>query len=316
MRIAVVGAGAIGTWLGAALSHAGHDVALIARGAHLEALRREGARVTGETEFVADPLATDDPGAIGTVDAVLLTVKAHDQLAVAPLVARLLGPHTAIVAAQNGIPWWYFSDRHIEAVDPAGALSALLPRERALGMVVYMGATISAPGVVATRPEAGLVIGEPDGSDSPRLAAIAGALTDAGFPVRVSEDIRTELWTKLMGNVAFNQISLLTRAGLGTMAQDPGVRRVVATMMAETVEIARASGADPTISIEDRLAITARLGDHKPSTLQDLEAGKRLELDAIAAAVVELADLGGVEAPTVRTVTALADLQARRLGLR
>jgi 2-dehydropantoate 2-reductase len=204
----------------------------------------------------------------------------------------------------------------VQAVDPEGALSALLPRERAVGMVVYLGATLVKPGVVAVRPEAGLVVGEPSGENTPRLRAIAAALERAGFPVRVTADIRTELWTKLMGNVAFNQISLLTRAGLGTIALDPPVRRIVAAMMAETVEIARATGADPTISIEDRLAITERLGDHKPSTLQDLEAGKRLELDAIAAAVVELADVADIDAPTVRIVTALADLEARQLGLR
>ena len=311
MRIAVVGAGAIGTWLAAALSRAGHDVALISRRAGLD-----GVRVTGAEDYVAHPLVTGDAGSVGSVDAVILAVKAHDQLAAAPAVQAMLGPRTTIVAAQNGIPWWYFPDRVVEAVDPGGALSALLPRERALGMVVYLGASMVEPGVVAVRPEAGLVIGEPSGDDTPRLQAVAGALRDAGFPVRVTGDIRTELWTKLMGNVAFNQISLLTRAGLGTMALDPPVRRIVAAMMAETVEIARATGADPTISIEERLAITERLGDHKTSTLQDLEAGKRLELDAIAAAVVELADVAGLDAPTIRTVTALADLEARQLGLR
>jgi 2-dehydropantoate 2-reductase len=311
MRIAVVGAGAIGTWLAAALSRAGEDVALLSRTAGFDEVR-----VTGTEDYVARPQITADAASIGPVDTVILAVKAHDQLAAAPSVQALLGPETSIVAAQNGIPWWYFPDRPVQAVDPDGALSALLPRERAVGMVVYLGATLVKPGVVAVRPEAGLVVGEPSGENTPRLRAIAAALERAGFPVRVTADIRTELWTKLMGNVAFNQISLLTRAGLGTIALDPAVRRIVAAMMAETVEIARATGADPTISIEDRLAITERLGDHKPSTLQDLEAGKRLELDAIAAAVVELADVAGVDAPTVRIVTALADLEARQLGLR
>jgi 2-dehydropantoate 2-reductase len=311
MRIAVVGAGAIGTWLAAALSRAGEDVALLSRTAGFDEVR-----VTGTEEYVARPQITADAASIGPVDAVFLAVKAHDQLAAAPSVQAVLGPETSIIAPQNGIPWWYFPDRPVQAVDPEGALSALLPRERAVGMVVYLGATLVKQGVVAVRPEAGLVVGEPSGEDTPRLRAIVAALEGAGFPVRVTADIRTELWTKLMGNVAFNQISLLTRAGLGTIALDPAVRRIVAAMMAETVEIARATGADPTISIEDRLAITERLGDHKPSTLQDLEAGKRLELDAIAAAVVELADVAGVDAPTVRIVTALADLEARQLGLR
>jgi 2-dehydropantoate 2-reductase len=167
---------------------------------------------------------------------------------------------------------------------------------------------------VETRPEAGLVIGEPDGSTSPRLTAIADALEGAGFPVRRTPDIRTELWTKLMGNAAFNPISILTRAGLGTMASDPGVRAIAARVMQETVEVAGALGAAPAISIEDRLAITARLGDHKTSTLQDLEAGRRLELAAITGAVVELADLTGVAAPTLRTVHALAALLAATLA--
>jgi len=319
MRIAVVGAGAIGTWLGAALARAGHEVALIARGPHLEALRRDGVRVTGAEEYAVRPQATGDAAQVGEVDVVLLTVKAHDQPAAAPAVRALLGGETVVVAAQNGIPWWYFHGRgggRVEAVDPGGVVSAALPPERALGLVVYLGARLPRPGVVEVRPEAGLVIGEPDGSRSPRLVAVAGALEAAGFPVRVSDDIRTELWTKLMGNAAFNPISVLTRAGLGTMARDPAVRRVAAAIMAETVEVARATGADPTISIDERLAITERLGDHKTSTLQDLEAGKRLELDAIAAAVVELADAAGVAAPTLRTVTALADLLARRLDLR
>jgi 2-dehydropantoate 2-reductase len=325
MRIAIVGAGAIGTWIGAALARAGHDVALLARGAQLEALCRDGVRVVGAygDGYTVHPPTTGDPKEVAAVDAVVLAVKAHDQLAAAPTVRALLAPDGVIVGAQNGVPWWYFhalpgpyEGRRVEAVDPGGALSAVLPPVRAIGMVVYLGARIVAPGVVETRPEAGLVIGEPSGARTGRLQAVAGALADAGFPVRVTADIRTEIWTKLMGNVSFNPISLLTRAGLGTMASDPGVRTVIARLMAEAVEVARAVGADPSMPIEDRLAITERLGDHRTSTLQDLEAGKRLELDALTGAVVELADLSGVSAPTLRTIHALVDLEARTLGLR
>jgi 2-dehydropantoate 2-reductase len=323
MRIAIVGAGAIGTWLGAALARGGHDVALIARGPHLAAMRERGVEVRGPEAFVAHPHVTGDSREVGAVDAVIVAVKAHDQAAAGAAIQPLLGDGTAIAGAQNGIPWWYFhgvegpfAGRRVEAVDPGGAVSAVLDPARALGMVVYVGASVVAPGVVETRPEAGLVLGDPSGEASPRLLALAGALESAGFPVRITPDIRTELWTKLMGNAAFNQISVLTRGGLGTMARDPAVRAVVAAIMVEVVEIARATGADPTMSIDERLAITARLGDHRTSTLQDLEAGKRLELDAIGTAVVELADLTGVTAPTLRTVTALADLEARVLGLR
>ena len=318
MRIAVAGAGAIGTWLGAALARAGHDVALLARGAHLEAIRAAGAvRVRGSEEYDARPSLESG----GPVEAVFLTVKAHDQAGVD--LARLLGPDTAVVAAQNGIPWWYFhrlagpyEGRRVEAVDPGGSVSARIAPERALGMVVYMGASIPAPGTVTVRPEAGLVIGEPSGETTPRLTAVADALEEAGFPVRRSGDIRTELWTKLMGNSSFNPISMLTGAGLGTMAHHPGTRALVTAAMQEAVAIARAVGADPTISIPDRLAITERLGEHKTSTLQDLEAGKRVELDAVLAAPVELAHLTATPAPTLEALLALADLKARIAGVR
>ena len=317
MRIAVAGAGAIGTWLGAALSRAGHDVALLARGRHLEAMRAGGVRVRGAEEYDARPALA----AGGPVDVVFLTVKAHDQAGVD--LAPLLGPDTVVVAAQNGIPWWYFhrltgpyEGRRVEAVDPGGAVSAAVAPERALGLVVYMGASIPEPGTVAVRPEAGLVIGEPSGEATPRLEAVAAALEGAGFPVRRSADIRTELWTKLMGNASFNPISMLTGAGLGTMARHPGTRALVTAAMLEAVAVARALGADPTISIPDRLAITERLGEHKTSTLQDLEARKRVELDAVLAAPVELAHLTGTPAPTLEALLALADLKARVAGVR
>lgn len=324
MHVAVVGAGAIGTALGAALARAGNEVALVARGAHLEALRRDGVTLrTPEGTVAVRPFATADAREIGPVDAVLLTVKAHDLAAAGAAVGPLLGPDTPVVAGQNGIPWWYFhglagpwEGRRVEAVDPGGAVSAVLPPQRAIGMAVYFGGSIVAPGIVETRPEAGLVIGEPDGSMSPRMTAIADALEAAGFPVRRTPEIRTELWTKLMGNAAFNPISVLTGAGLGPMASDPGVRDVAARIMAEVVEIAGALGARPAISIAERLAITARLGDHPPSTLQDLRAGRRLELPAITGAVVEFAELTGVPAPTLRTVDALAALVSARAASR
>jgi 2-dehydropantoate 2-reductase len=310
MRIAVVGAGAIGSWLGGALARAGHDVTLLARGAHLEAIRVGGLRVVGGGEdYTVFPALVAD----GPVDAVVLATKAHDQLAAAPAVQSLLGPHTPVVAAQNGVPWWYFhpDPRRIEAVDPGGALSAAIAPERAIGLVAYLGAAITGPGVVEVRPEAGIDIGEPTGESTPRLQAVAGALREAGFEVREREDIRREIWTKLLGNASFNPISLITRAGLGTMALDPGVREVIARVMAEVMEVARALGAEPAISIEERLAITERLGDHKTSTLQDFEAGKPLELAALVDAVLELAAFAGVAVPTLRTVSALAALSAR-----
>jgi 2-dehydropantoate 2-reductase len=324
MRIGVVGAGAIGSWLGAALARAGHDTILVARGAHGSAMRGAGVSVTGSEDYMAHPVVVEDPVDAGApVDAVLLCVKAHDQLAAAPAVRALCGPQTPVVAAQNGIPWWYFhgvggplEGRRIEAVDPGGALSAAIAPARAIGLAVYLGASIVAPGVVATRPEAGLVIGEPDGSDSERCRAVAAALRSAGFPVRERRDIRVEVWTKLLGNASFNAISLLTRAPLGTIGRHDGARAVVGAAMREAISLAGQLGAAPRISVDERLAITARLGEHKPSTLQDLEAGKRLELDALLGAVVELADLAGEPAPTLRTLAALCDLTARVHGVR
>jgi 2-dehydropantoate 2-reductase len=316
MRWAIFGAGAIGTWVGAALARAGEEATLVARGAHLEALQRAGGarlrRPDGGEELVdVRAVGPDETVAVGPVDVVVLTAKAHDLLPAAPAIAPLIGPDTTLVAAQNGIPWWW---GRIEAVDAGGALSAALPPERALGTVVYLGGRVVAPGVVAISPEAGFVLGEPDGALTERLERVAAGLERAGFPVRRTARIRREVWTKMMGNASFNLISVLTRAGLGTMANDPGVAPIVERVMADVVAVA---GADaPEISIAERLAISRRLGDHKPSTLQDLEAGKRLELDALGAAVVELADRAGVPAPALRTVYALADLQARRLGLR
>jgi len=319
MRWAIFGAGAIGTWVGAALARSGQDATLVARGPHLAALQAQGgARLRdpdGAEEHVpVRAVAPGETARVGPVDVVVLTVKAHGLLGAAPDVAPLLGPGTVLVAAQNGIPWWWSPDAPIEAVDPGGALSAALAPERALGAVVYLGGAVPEPGVVAISPEAGLVLGEPDGALTERLERVAAGLERAGFPVRRTEAIRREVWTKMMGNAAFNIMSVLTRAGIGTMATDPGVAPLVERAMADVLEIA---GPDrPQISIAERLAISARLGDHKPSTLQDLEAGKRLELDALGAAVVELADRAGVPAPTLRAVYALADLQARRLGLR
>lgn len=315
MRIAVVGAGAIGSWLAGALARAGHDVLLVARGAQQEAIARDGLRVVpaDAAPYVARPSVVGDPRRERPADAVLLAVKAHDQPAAAPAARALLGEGTSVVSVQNGVPWWYFhglGGARIDAVDPAGAVSAALPPERAIGMVVYLGAHLERPGLVHTRPENGLVIGEPSGEDTPRLRALAGALEQAGFPVRRSPAIRTDIWTKLMGNASLNPISVLTGAGLGTMVRHPGTRAVVATIMRECVDIARASGAAPTISIEERLAITARLGDHKTSMLQDFEAGKALELGAIVEAPLEMARMAGVAAPALEAVAALTALAA------
>ncbi len=315
MRVVIVGSGAIGTWIGAALARAGEDVVLVARGPHREAMAAHGVlvRAADEEDYRVAPAVVGSAEEAEHADAVILSVKSHDTPAVARGVGTLLADDTPVVTAQNGIPWWWFhpEGRTVEAVDPGGVVFSAIPPSHALGLVVYLGAAILEPGVVSTRPEAGLIIGEPDGTSSARLGAVADALERGGFPVRRTPEIRKEIWTKLMGNASFNPVSVLTRAGLGTMVHDPGVQDVVRSIMHEVVAVAAAAGAAPEMSIEDRIALTGLLGDHKTSTLQDVEAGKPLELAALCGAVVELADGAGVPVPTLRTVTALAELHAR-----
>jgi len=316
MRIAVVGAGAIGAYVGAALARGGADVHLVARGANLEAMRRDGVRVLSPRgDFTAHPPATDDPSEIGPVDVVVLGLKAHDYATSGPLVTPLLGPDTAVVAAQNGIPWWYFhrltgpyENRRVEAVDPAGAVSEVIPPERAIGCVVYSSTELEAPGVVRHVEGTRFSIGEPDGTISERCLAFREAMVAGGLKCPVEADIRNDVWIKLIGNVAFNPISALTQATMVEICRHPGTRALVVSLMEETLAVARRLGSDPAITIERRLAGAERVGEHKTSMLQDLEAGKRLELAPIVDAVIELADLTGTQAPSLRAVGAAASL--------
>jgi 2-dehydropantoate 2-reductase len=323
MRIAVVGAGAIGAYVGAALHRGGADVHLVARGAQLDAIRRGGVVVhSPRGDFTAHPPATDDPAEIGPVDVVFLGLKAYAYASAGPLVAPLLHEGTGVVAAQNGIPWWYFHglggpyDGHrVEAVDPEGAVSAAIPPERAIGCVVYCSTEIEAPGVIRHLEGTRFSIGEPDGTVSARCTAFAEAMVAGGLKCPVEPDIRRDVWVKLMGNVAFNPLSALTRATMVEIATYAPTRALVASVMAETIAVARAVGCEPEMEIERRLQGAERVGAHKTSTLMDLEAGKPLELGAIVDAVVELADLTGVEAPHLRAVAAATGLLARSLGL-
>jgi 2-dehydropantoate 2-reductase len=323
MRVAVLGAGAIGAYVGAALARGGTEVHLIARGEHLEALRRDGVRVlSSRGDFEAHPPATDDPSEIGPVDFVFLGLKANSYAGAGPLLEPLLHDDTAVVAGQNGIPWWYFHGvdgkycgRRIEAVDPGGAVTRVIPPERAIGCVVYAGTELAGPGVVRHFEGTRFTIGEPDGSISQRCLRFSEAMVAGGLKCPVEERIRDEIWVKLMGNAAFNPLSALTRATLAEMCRHAPTRRLVALMMEEALEIAHAVGAQPSVSIERRLAGAERVGEHKPSTLQDLEAGKPLELAALIDAVVELADMTGIEAPCLRAVAAAGGLLAETLEL-
>jgi 2-dehydropantoate 2-reductase len=316
--MAVVGAGAIGAYVGASLARGGGDVHLVARGAHLEAMRRDGVQVfSPRGDFTAHPPATDDPSEIGPVDVVFLGLKAHSYATAGPLLEPLMHEETAVVAAQNGIPWWYFhgldgpyEGRRVESVDPDGAVSEVIPPPRAIGCVVYPGTELTGPGVVKHLEGTRFPIGEPDGSISERCTRFSEAMVAGGLKCPVEENIRDEIWVKLMGNAVFNPLSVLTGATMAGMCRNSKTRGLVAKMMSEALDIAHAVGARPSVSIERRLAGAERVGEHKTSTLQDFEAGKPLELAAIIDAVMELADLTEVDAPSMRAVAAASALLA------
>ncbi|MFJ3703044.1 MULTISPECIES: 2-dehydropantoate 2-reductase [unclassified Streptomyces] len=318
MKVAVVGAGAIGAYVGAALHRAGAEVHLIARGPHLEAMRRDGVRVLSPRgDFTARPAATDDPSDVGPVDYVFLGLKANSYAMSGPLVHPLMHQDTAVVAAQNGIPWWYFhgldgpyTGRRLDSVDPGGSVSAALPPERAVGCVVYAATELEAPGVVRHLEGTRFSIGEPDRSVSARCLDFSEAMVAGGLKCPVEPDLRNDIWIKLLGNISFNPISALARATMGQICRHRDARALVESMMRETLDVAAAVGCRPGMSVERRIAGAERVGDHRTSTLQDLEKGKPLELDVLLAAVVELAELAGTPVPTLRAVHALADLLA------
>ncbi|MGH3630524.1 MAG: 2-dehydropantoate 2-reductase, partial [Sciscionella sp.] len=261
MRIAILGAGAIGAYVGAALHRGGAEVHLVARGPHLAAMRDSGVRVKSPRgDFTAHPHATDDPRQIGPVDYVFLGLKAHSYPLAGELVQPLLGPSTAFVAGQNGIPWWYFhklagpyEGRRIQAVDPEGTTTAVLTPDRAIGCVVYPAAIIESPGVIRHFEGTRFSIGEPDGSSSRRCAAFSEAAIAGGLKCPVEAKLRDDIWIKLMGNVAFNPISALTRATMAQICRHTGTRRVVTKLMEESRDIAARVGATPEISIGKRL---------------------------------------------------------------
>lgn len=324
MKIAVLGAGAIGAYVGAALARGGADVHLIARGDNLEAMRSRGIRVNSSRgDFEAQPPATDDPHEVGPVDFVFLGLKANCYATAGPLLEPLLHDDTAVIAAQNGIPWWYFhgvegpyASRRIEAVDPDGAVTLVIPPRRAIGCVVYAGTELEAPGVVHHLEGTRFTIGEPNGSKSERCTRFSQAMIAGGLkcPVETSE-LRNEVWTKLMGNVAFNPVSALTRATIAAMCRHQPTRQLVTTMMEEALAVAAAVGASPKVSVEKRLAGAEKVGEHRTSTLQDLLAGKPLERGPIIEAVIELADMTGTDVPALRAVGAACGLLAETVGV-
>ncbi len=319
MRFAIVGAGAIGAYLGAKLSQVGEDAYLIARGPHLRAMQAHGVRVRSpEGDFESHPTVTDDIESIGPVDFAFLTVKAHSLSEIVPLLAPLLGPETAVVSAQNGIPWWYFQ-RHsgplegtsLESVDPGGVIAGAIAPHRIIGCIIYPSAVIVEPGVIEHIEGNRFAIGELDGSQSERCKRLSGALTGAGFRCPIRRQIRHDLWVKLLGNAVFNPMSALTGATLVEMATHPEAGAVARAAMAEADAVARALGVELAVSIDQRMAGAEKVGSHKTSMLQDLETGRSLELESVVGVVVELGEKLGIPMPHTRTLYACTKLLAQ-----
>jgi 2-dehydropantoate 2-reductase len=311
MKFVVAGAGAIGGYLGARLSRAGYDVTLFARGPHLRALQERGVRVqSAEEDFEAHPKISADLASIGPADVVFLGVKAHSLTALAPALAPLAGPDTVFVSTQNGIPWWYFDDMVLERVDPGGVIARCIDSRRVVGSIVYFSTEVIEPGVVRHIDGNRITLGEPDGSRSDRVRGIAEALIASGLRAPITARLRTEIWVKILGNVAFNPLSALTRATLAAMVRDPEVRALVHQIMTEVAAVAARLDIEMPITIEQRIAGAEKIGEHKTSMLQDLEAGRPLELEAIAGAVVELGERLGVPMPHTRSIYACTKLLA------
>jgi 2-dehydropantoate 2-reductase len=324
VRIAIAGAGAIGGYIGAKLAKAGADVVLFARGPHLRAMQERGLRVeSADGSFEVKPEATGDLTAIGRADAIVLGVKAHSLTALAPQLRPLFGPDTVVVSTQNGIPWWYFQNHpgelnglHLERVDPGGVIAAAIEPERVIGSLAYFSTDISAPGVIHHTEGNRLSLGEPNGTRSDRIKALAEALIAAGLRAPVTTRFRHEIWVKLLGNVAFNPISALTGGTLEELVRDAKTASVIRDIMAETEAVAARLGIELPISIEQRMAGAEKVGAHKTSMLQDLEAGRPLELEPIVGAAVELGERLGVPMPATRAVYACAGMldEKRRSG--
>ncbi|MBM3519418.1 MAG: 2-dehydropantoate 2-reductase [Alphaproteobacteria bacterium] len=322
-RICLFGAGAIGGYVGARLALKGEaDVSLVARGAHLQAMRANGLALKekGETKTVRPRLA-ENARELGPQDFVILTLKAH---AIAPAIEALLpliGPDTSILYAQNGLPWWYFhgfggahEGRRLASVDPGGAIWSKLGPERAIGSVVWLAAELEAPGIVAHNYGDRMPIGEPTGEKTTRAMLLSRLLTEAGLKSPVRPNLRNEIWLKLWGNLSFNPVSTLTGGTLGELATDPGTRRVIAAMMVESQAVAEAFGVTFAVGIDERIDMALKVGDHRTSMLQDVEAGRPTELEALLGSVIELAAIAGLETPALKMIYDLAKFRGRTAG--
>jgi 2-dehydropantoate 2-reductase len=321
MRFLIAGAGAIGAYIGARMANAGFDVTLFARGPHLRAMQEQGVQVRSpEADFVARPKIAGALEEVGPVDVVFLGVKAHGLPQLAPQLKPVLGPETTVVSTQNGIPWWYFQGfggewegLRLERVDPGGIISSAIEARRVVGSIVYFSTEISSPGVVQHIEGNRISLGEPDGSRSDRSRKIAEALIASGLRCPITARIRHEMWVKVLGNASLNPVSALTRATLVQMVRDPGVSAVIRNIMQEVEAVSHKLGMELPVSIDQRMAGAEKVGNHKTSMLQDLEADRPMELEALVGAVVELGERVGLSMPYTRTVYSCTKLLGQRL---
>ncbi|MGB1388198.1 MAG: 2-dehydropantoate 2-reductase [Paracoccaceae bacterium] len=323
MKICVFGAGAIGGYMGAKLAQAGADVSLVARGPHLAAMQANGLRLVEESGEITVPVrAEEDPAALGEQDYVIVTLKAHSVPPVVGRMAPLIGENTTVVSGVNGLPWWYFHKHggglegtRLASVDPGNVQWDGFGPDRVLGCVVYPAAEVVQPGVVKHIEGSRFSLGEPDGSKSDRALDLSKALSAAGLKAPVRPRLRDEIWVKLWGNLSFNPISALTRATLDVLCTEPGTRGIARAMMVEAQEIAETLGVKFPIDVDRRIDGGAAVGAHRTSMLQDLDAGRPMEIDALVGSVQELGRIVGVTTPTIDMVLALVQQRARVAGL-
>jgi 2-dehydropantoate 2-reductase len=323
VRIAIYGIGAVGGFIGARLAEAGNDVSAVARGATLEAIRAQGLRLDSEGRHVTTSVtASDDPAALGHQDLVVIAVKAPALIEVARSISPLVGPDTMVMTAMNGVPWWFFdgfggeyAGSRLASLDPDGSIAAAIPSSRVIGCVVHGSYTVPRPGLVRHVAGKRLIVGEPDGSDSPRLRRVADTLERAGFDVEVSSSIQVDIWYKLWGNMTMNPVSAVTGATCDRILDDPLVNRFCLDIMSEAARIGARIGCFIAQDGEERNKVTRQLGAFKTSMLQDVESGKRVELDALVTVVREIGQKVGVSTPSIDALLGLARLHARVRGI-
>ncbi len=325
MKITIYGAGAIGGHLGALLSREGIDVSLVARGEHLEKIRKNGLTLEqdGKEPFTVHPIATDDPSTLGPQDYVIVSLKSHQAPGEVERMQHLLGPKTTVATAMNGVPWWYFyklagpyENYRVKSVDPNGLQWDGIGPERAVGCITYVAAEVIAPGRVKSGGTGRYFIGEPDGAQSERCLQLAEIVNKTGIVARVRDDLRKDLWLKIMGNTAFNPTGALTLATVGEMLNDPEMEALLRLIMTEVTAIGCAFGAEPSETVDFRLENSRKNAmPHKSSMLQDLERGRMMEVNQIIGAARELGSMVGVATPTIDTVLALIKMRARIGGM-